>query len=101
MRSLRVVADERDSRAIWAQCERVVGGFKPSDRDPRATLLALAERAPDVSDLDFYGERPLAERLEARVAQLLGKEAAGRMPSRTMAQPVGLRVQSEMPRNPR
>src|SRR3989440_11902420 len=95
MRSLRVVADERDSRAIWAQCERVIGGFKPSDRDPRTTLLALAERAPGVGELDFYGERGLVERLEERVAELLGKEAAVWMPSGTMAQQIALRIHAE------
>ncbi len=95
MRSLRVVADERDSRAIWAQCERVIGGFKPSDRDPRTTLLALAERAPGVGELDFYGERGLVERLEERVAGLLGKEAAVWMPSGTMAQQIALRIHAE------
>src|SRR6266567_7336191 len=89
------MAAERDSRAIWAQCERVVGGFKPSDRDPRTTLLALAERAPEVGELDFYGERGLVERLEERVAELLGKEASVWMPSGTMAQQIALRLHAD------
>src|SRR5947209_3141644 len=79
-------------RAVWAQCERVIGGFKPSDRDPETALRRLAERAPAIADVDMYGERALAERLEARVAELLGKEAAVWMPSGTMAQQIALRI---------
>jgi threonine aldolase len=86
------VTDERDVRAVWAAAERVVGGDHPSDRDPRSTLLALAERAPSLGDADRYGTGALAERLEARVAALLGKEAAVWMPSGTMAQQVALRI---------
>jgi len=89
------VAGERDSRAIWAQCERVVAGLSPVERDPRATLRALAERAPVLADVDVYGERALVERLEARVAELLGKEAAVWMPSGTMAQQIALRIHCE------
>jgi threonine aldolase len=65
------------------------------ERDPRATLRALAERAPSNDEVDLYGERALAERLEARVAQLLGKEAAVWMPSGTMAQQIALRIHCE------
>jgi hypothetical protein len=62
------------------------------ERDPRATLRALAERAPSNDEVDLYGERALAGRLEARVAELLGKEAAVWMPSGTMAQQIALRI---------
>jgi len=86
------VAEQRDASAVWARCERVVGALSPADRDPRSTLLALAERAPSNEDVDRYGERALAERLEARVAGLLGKEAAVWMPSGTMAQQIALRI---------
>jgi threonine aldolase len=51
-------------------------------------LRALAEWAPSNDEVDLYGERALAERLEARVAELLGKEAAVWMPSGTMAQQI-------------
>ena len=74
---------------------RSVGTPNPRDRDPRATLLALAERAPSVDEIDHYGEGGLAERLEARIATLLGKEAAVWMPSGTMAQQIALRLHSE------
>jgi threonine aldolase len=86
------MADERDGRAVWARCERVLAGFDPKARDPRATLLALADRAPDELASDRYGGGALAERLEGRVAALLGKEAAVWMPSGTMAQQIALRV---------
>ena len=86
---------QRDRRTVWARCERVVGTFSPAERDPRATLRALAERAPSNDEVDLYGERALAERLEARVAELLGKEAAVWMPSGTMAQQIALRIHCE------
>jgi threonine aldolase len=89
------VAEQRDRRAVWAACERVVGAFSPADRDPRVTLRALAERAPSSAEDDRYGEGALAERLEARVAALLGKEAAVWMPSGTMAQQIALRIHCE------
>jgi threonine aldolase len=72
-----------------------VGTFSPAERDPRATLRALADRAPSNDEVDLYGERALAERLEARVAELLGKEAAVWMPSGTMAQQIALRIHCE------
>jgi threonine aldolase len=77
---------------VWASCERFVGGLDPRSRDPRTTLLALAERAPSLADADRYGGGALAERLEQRVADLLGKEAAVWMPSGTMAQQIALRI---------
>jgi threonine aldolase len=80
---------------VWAKCKRTVGAPSPRDRDPRATLLALAERAPPADEIDHYGEGALAERLEARVAALLGKEAAVWMPSGTMAQQIALRLHAE------
>ena len=58
-------------------------------------MRALAERAPSNDEVDLYSERALAERLEARVAELLGKEAAVWMPSGTMAQQIALRIHCE------
>jgi threonine aldolase len=89
------VAEGREQAEVWARSERVVGGPSPRDRDPRATLLALAERAPPVEEIDHYGEGAVCEHLEARVAALLGKEAAVWMPSGTMAQQIALRVHAE------
>ena len=50
----------------------MLGAFSPKERDPQSTLRALAERAPSIVDEDRYGDGALAERLEARVAGLLG-----------------------------
>jgi threonine aldolase len=86
------MAEDRDAKAVWAGCERVLAGFDPQARDPRATLLALADRAPTETQSDRYGGGPLAERLEERVAALVGKEAAVWMPSGTMAQQIVLRI---------
>ena len=84
--------DEAREREAWRSCERFVAGMDPRGRDPRTTLLELAERAPAVGDADRYGRGMLAERLEERVAGLLGKEAAVWMPSGTMAQQIALRI---------
>jgi threonine aldolase len=89
------MAEGRDQGEVWAKSERTVGSPSPRDRDPRATLLALAERAPAVEEIDHYGEGGVAERLEAKVADLLGKEAAVWMPSGTMAQQIALRLHAE------
>jgi threonine aldolase len=50
---------------------------------------ALAE------ELDKYGKGELPERVEGRVAELLGKEAATWFPSGTMAQQIALRIHSD------
>jgi threonine aldolase len=84
--------DEKRERAAWTLAERFVAGVEPERRDPRTTLLALAERAPAVGDQDRYGGGLLAERLGGRVAELLGTEAAVWMPSGTMAQQIALRI---------
>ncbi|MGP4049207.1 threonine aldolase family protein [Streptomyces sp. 2A115] len=60
----------------------------------RERLALLQDEAPQVYDLDepvdVYGNR-IVEALEARVAGLLGKEAAAFFPTGTMAQQVALR----------
>jgi threonine aldolase len=84
--------DETREREAWKNCERFVAGVEPRRRDPWTTLLELAERAPAVGEADRYGGGPLATRLEGRVAELLGQEAAVWMPSGTMAQQIALRI---------
>jgi threonine aldolase len=84
--------NEERMKEIWPRCDRFLSGMTPQERDPRATLLALAERAPAIGDADRYGGGTLAERLEGRVAELLGKEAALWLPSGTMAQQIALRI---------
>ncbi len=77
-----------------ARCDRFVFGEDRSRREPADVLRALADRAPAAADADRYGGGPLAERLEQRVAELLGCEAAAWMPSGTMAQQIALRIQA-------
>ncbi len=48
----------------------------------------------DVGD-DVYGEDPTVTRLEARTAELLGKEAAVFVPSGTMANQIGVGVNTQ------
>jgi threonine aldolase len=86
------MAPDREWRKAWLECDRFAFGMSPRERDPAATLRALAERAPDGHQVDRYGGGELAERLERRVAELLGKEAAVWMPSGTMAQQIALRI---------
>ena len=74
------MTNRRDGDAVWRACERVVAGRSAVGRDP---------------DADTYGTGPSAERLEARVAELLGKEAAVWMPSGTMAQQIALRIHAD------
>jgi threonine aldolase len=57
---------------------------------PTAAMRSAIAAAP-VGD-DQYGEDPSVNELQARVAQLLGKEAALFLPSGTMANQVALRV---------
>jgi threonine aldolase len=92
------VAEERNARTVWAACERILSGFDPEARDPRKALLALADRAPEEVQSDRYGSGPLAERLEERIAGLLGMEVAVWMPSGTMAQQIALRVHARRKR---
>ena len=61
---------------------------KPTDGMRRA--IASAEVGDDV-----FGDDPTVLALEARVAELLGKEAAVYVPSGTMANQVAVRVHTE------
>ena len=84
---------ERERAAIFARCERFLGGH--GWIRPREALLALAEEAGTDEEADVYGEGELIESFEREVAELLGKEAAVFMPSGTMAQQIALRIWSE------
>jgi threonine aldolase len=83
------VVDRRQRERIVARCERFVPAWS-ARRDPAAELRAVAERAGE--QFDVYGFGASVERLEARVAELLGKEAAALFPSGTMAQQIALRI---------
>ncbi len=81
----------RDRDAIRRRCTRLLALNPPP---PAEALAALAAYAGDV-DADYYAEGALAERLEARVAGLLGKAAALFVPTGTMAQLIALKVLTE------
>jgi threonine aldolase len=61
-------------------------------RTAREVLLDLAEAADPEVEQDHYGNGEVVERLELRVSEMLGKEAAVFMPSGTMAQQIALRI---------
>jgi threonine aldolase len=74
-------------RKIMA-CQRILSGVRPATIGDR---LAELDRHADREELpDRYGDGAV-ERLEQRVAQLLGKPAAAFFPTGTMAQQVALR----------
>ncbi|MFI5274728.1 MAG: threonine aldolase family protein [Ktedonobacterales bacterium] len=93
-------ADERQRarRAVFAQCERWLGGH--GRLSLRAELEALAREAREDEVADIYGGGALIEDFEREVAGLLGKEAAVFMPSGTMAQQIALRIWSERTHRP-
>lgn len=88
--------------AAYRKAERVLArvGALSSLRE---RLARLQESAPDVYDLDgpadLYGNG-VVEALEARVAALLGTEAAAFFPTGTMAQQVALRCWAARTGNP-
>ena len=82
----------RERERILARCERFVPAWV-APRDPAETFRALAERAGP--RLDVYGGGESVKRLEVRVAELVGKEAAAIFPSGTMAQQIALRILCE------
>jgi threonine aldolase len=84
--------DRRQRERIIARCERFVASWT-APLDPAAEFHALADRVGP--RLDVYGGGESVERLEARVAELLGKEAAALFPSGTMAQQIALRIWCE------
>jgi len=61
-------------------------------QSPKRALAELAEYADAEAEADALGGGALLEDFEARIATLLGKEAAAFMPSGTMAQQIALRV---------
>ncbi|MBV9522464.1 MAG: threonine aldolase [Alphaproteobacteria bacterium] len=77
-----------EKAAIRRRCTRILALDPPH---PAAALAALADYARD-SEADYYAEGALAAALEARVAGLLGKEAALFVPTGTMAQLIALKV---------
>ncbi|MZD09904.1 threonine aldolase [Streptomyces sp. SID5785] len=79
--------------AAWRGAERTLA-HRPHQATVGERLAELAAAVGDVTDpgggVDLYGDGIVAD-LEARVAALLGKEAAAFFPTGTMAQQVALR----------
>ena len=87
------MADDERIRAAIAGADRHLNAWHGSPR-PRERMAVIAEATGADERMDTYGSGERIERLETRVAELLGKEAAVFMPTGTMAQPIALRVWS-------
>ena len=83
--------DEERARAAVREAERFLNAWHGGP-GPRGSLLEVAEATIADERWDRYGSGERIERLERRVSELLGKEAAVFMPSGTMAQPIALRI---------
>jgi len=90
------VPDERTTAAL-AGAERFLNPWHAGP-SMRARLDAVAQATPEDERPDTYGEGERLARLESRIADLLGAEAAVFMPSGTAAQPIALRIWSERKR---
>jgi threonine aldolase len=88
------VPDEERFRAAVRGAERFLNAWHggPSLRD---RLRAIADVTGVDERADRYGTGERIERLEGRVAELLGKEAAVFLPSGTMAQQIAARIWSD------
>ena len=79
-----------DPEQVRRGCQRWLGASAPQ---PVADQLRAAAAALGPDDWpDRYGDGELVETFEARLAQLLGLEAAAVFPSGTMAQQIALRI---------
>jgi threonine aldolase len=89
--------DEARIRAAVAGAEKFLNAWlgEPPIRD---TLQRLGDATAVGERPDRYGSGDRVERLERRVAELLGHEEAVFMPSGTMAQQIALRIWSERKR---
>ncbi len=89
---MRLTAQETE--ALRGQCTHIVPGYRESD--PGDELLRVGEWCREHGHrADRYGDGPLIEAFEAKIAALTGKEAAVFMPSGTMAQQIALRIWAE------
>ena len=88
------MTDDERFRAAVEGAERFVNAWhgRPTSREQ---IFALAAATGEDERFDKYGSGERIERLEQRIASLLGKEAAVFMPSGTMAQQIALRIWSE------
>ena len=86
--------DEERFRAAVRGADRFLNAWHggPTLRD---RLRAVADVTGEDERADRYGTGERIERLEGRIAELLGKEAAVFMPSGTMAQQIAARIWSD------
>jgi threonine aldolase len=88
------VADDARIKAAVGGAQRWLNGWHGQPR-MRERLAELAEATAAGERPDAYGEGERIERLEGRIAGMLGAEAAVFMPSGTMAQQIALRIWCE------
>ncbi len=88
------MVDDTRIRAAIAGADRHLNAWHGTP-PVRRQLEALAEATGADERADHYGRGERTERVERRVAELLGKEAAVFLPSGTMAQPIALRIWSD------
>jgi threonine aldolase len=88
------VPREERVRAAIAGAERWLNAWHGAPA-PRARLDDLAVATGEDERGEHYGSGDRIERLEARVAGILGKDAAVFMPTGTMAQQIALRIWSD------
>lgn len=82
------------------RCDLVVPGFaEPTPAEAFRQMAAWCER--HAVEHDRYGDGPLVDGFERKIAALLGKPAAVFMPSGIMAQSAALKVWTEQARLPR
>lgn len=74
---------------VFDQCSKRLHGHYPVP--VRKLLLELADSVDPGLMPDFYGSGEAVEKLEQKVADLLGKESVLFFPSGTMAQQIALR----------
>ena len=93
------MADDARIKAAIGGADRWLNGWHAQPR-LRDRLTELAEATATDERGDSYGGGERIERLESRIAAILGTEAAVFMPSGTMAQQIALRIWCER-RGPR
>jgi len=91
------MADEERIKAAIAGADRHLNGWHGGPT-VREQLAAIAEATGADERSDTYGQGERIGRLEERIAEMLGTEAAVFMPSGTMAQQIALRIWSERKR---
>jgi threonine aldolase len=90
-RELRMPLTTAERQKLRDRCSVVLPRFRTPTPAEEFRLLAEWCQANDVSH-DVYGEGPLIEEFEARIADLTGKAAAAFMPSGVMAQLIAVRI---------